>query len=237
MAIAILVSMLVAMTLIPAVLMLAGDRLFWPRKIYNTGGRKNKTGLAMKAISRGVMKHSGIVLAITLLLAVPAVWLYFQMDQGQDLVSMLPDRLESKVGFNMLDDNFGSGNIDRAKIVMTLPEPLEDADGNSSLAALNRIETISAMTAAVPGVDRVYSMTRPDGEPIDYGNLSNYPALQQAHYRTTMDNDTGADGHTTVISVAFRGSPYSEESDKAVDSIRGELAGYTAGDGAGISAS
>ena len=33
----IMVSLLVALSLLPAVLTLAGDRLFWPRKIYNTG--------------------------------------------------------------------------------------------------------------------------------------------------------------------------------------------------------
>ncbi len=233
MAIAILVSMLVAMTLIPAVLMLAGDRLFWPRKIYNVGRKTSRIGGAMKAISRSVVRHPGVVLAITILLAVPAVWLYFQMEQGQDLVSMLPDRLESKVGFNLLEDNFGSGNIDKANIIVTLPEPIRGPDGNYSMSALDRVERVSSIAASVQGVDRVYSMTRPDGELISYANMSAYSELQRAYYQNTMDNDTGTDGHTTVISVVFQGSPYSPESNKAIDLLRENLAAYTNGEGRG----
>jgi len=235
MALAILVSMLVAMTLIPAVLMLVGDRMFWPRKIYNTGGKKGPVGGTMKAISRGVMKYPGLVVLITLLLAIPAVGLFLQMQPGHDLVSMLPNRLDSKIGFNVLEATFGSGNIDKAKIVVTLPENLKNPDGNYSVAALDHIEKISTIAASVQGIDKVYSMTRPDGQPIEYNNLSAYPEIQKTYYQTTMDNSTGIDGRTTMISVSFVGSPYSEESDQAIDTMRQKLADYTNSEGKGTS--
>lgn len=233
MALAILISMLVAMTLIPAVLVLAGDRLFWPRKIFNTGRKKSATGGVMKKIVSGVVSHPALVVLLTVLLALPAVWLYAQMQPGQDIVSMLPDRLESKTGFNMLQDTFGSGNIDRAKIVVTLPENLTEADGSYSASALDRVERISAIARATEGVDTVYSMSRPQGDLINYANMSEYTEVQRAFYEQTMNDSIGTDGRTTVISVAFNGSPYSAESDMAIDSLREKLALYAEGEGNG----
>lgn len=225
MAIAILVSMLVAMTLMPAVLALAGDRLFWPRKIYNTGARASRTGKAMRRITHEVLGHWKLVLAATVLLAIPAVYLCLQMDLGQDFISMLPGTIESKVGYDAINAEFGSGNIEKTRVLVTLPLALRDGDSYSS-AALGQVEEISALAASIDGVDAVYSMSRPNGEPIDYANLPSYSTMERAYYEERMNDSIGADGRTTTIEVAFVGSPYSEEADRAIDAIRESMDGY-----------
>jgi RND superfamily putative drug exporter len=187
----------------------------------------------MKKIAHGVVKHSKLILVRTVLLAIPAVYLYSQLTLGQDLVSMLPHNIESKTGYDQINGIFGSGNVDKTRIMVTLPEDLKNSDGSYSATALDRVERISALAASVQGVDKVESITRPEGTTIQYNNLSAYKEIEKEIYQSGMNDSTGIDGRTTAISVAFKGSPYSAEADKAIDDMRQKFAEYESGEGNG----
>ena len=202
----ILLAMLVALTLVPSVLTVFGDKLFWPRKIYMSG--PGMTQGIWKKITHRVLKHSKVILAIALLITIPAIAIFSQLQLGNDMVSMLPSNVESKVGYDIMNDQFGSGAMDKAMVVVTLPT-LKEGD-NYSAASMDQVENISAMLAGVPGVNKVYSITRPEGDTISYNNLSAYAGTEKDYYQTYMDNNTGIDGRTTVIDIEFIGSPYSE---------------------------
>jgi putative drug exporter of the RND superfamily len=212
--------------------MLAGDRLFWPRKVTDAP-KKSRLGGIMRSISAFSIKHAKAVIVLTILLAVPAIYLYTQMDQGQDLISMMPQGLESKQAYDMMDQQMGSGNIERTMVVVTLPCNLTDSSGNYTKDALDRIEYISNITASVQGVDKVYSMTRPEGDTIQYDNLSTYKEVEKTYYTTYMDNNTGIDGRTTLVYVAFNGSPYSDEALKGLDTMKENYDSYEKADGNG----
>ena len=220
----ILMSMLVALTLVPAVLTIAGDRLFWPRKLNNSG--PSRTGKIWGHITGKAIKHPIVIITIALLVTVPAVVIFDHLQLGNDSVSMLPNGQESKVGYNLMDSQFGSGSIDRAMIVTTLPMDIKDQSGNFSSDTLGRIENLSSELAAVPGVADVYSATRPEGSTINYDNLSAYGETDKEYYQSYMNNSTGNDDRTTVIYVAFNGSPYSEQSQQAIDRIQSTLDQY-----------
>lgn len=220
----VLFSMLVALTLVPAVLMLAGDRLFWPRKLYMSG--PDRLGKTWRAITHKVLRHSKAIFVIALLVTVPAIYIHSNLELGNDFVSMMPDTVDSKLGYDLMNSEFGSGALDKAMVVATLPESLKGADGNYSDGALGRVEALSAMLAATPGVDKVYSMTRPEGVTIQYDNLSVYKGVEKEYYQNYMDNNTGIDGQTTLIYVAFDGSPYSDQAQRSTDAIIQELHAY-----------
>ncbi|CAJ35492.1 MMPL family transporter [Methanocella arvoryzae] len=217
--IGLIVSMITALTLIPAVLMLVGDRLFWPNKIFNVKSGQTLTGL-WDRLTSNVMKRSKVIVALAVLLAVPAIFFAAQLSTGMDMVSMLPDNVESKTGYDVLEESMGSSLMGRVMITATLPVNLTDDSGNQSVAAMDRIENISAMISGIHGVDKVYSMTRPDGETITYANLSGYSMVEKAYYEQYMDNATGLDGRTTVIYASFNGSPYSNDAFHAIDEMR-----------------
>jgi RND superfamily putative drug exporter len=220
----ILMSMLVALTLVPAILTIAGDRLFWPRKLHNSG--PSRTGKIWGHITGKAIKHPIVIITIALLVTVPAVVIFDHLQLGNDTVSMLPNGQESKVGYNLMDSQFGSGAIDRAMVVATLPTDIKDTSGNFSPGALGRIENLSSELAAVPGVADVYSTTRPEGSTINYDNLSAYGQTDSEYYQSYMNNSTGNDDRTTVLYVAFNGSPYSDQSQHAIDTIQATLNQY-----------
>lgn len=220
----VLFSMLVALTLVPAVLTIAGDRLFWPRKIYMSG--PGVMGGIWRGITTHVLKHAKLVIILALIITVPAVYIYTHMELGNDFVSMLPGDIESKIGYDLLNSEFGSGALDKAMVVATMPSDLKDGPGNYRPGALDQIESLSAMLAGTQGVDKVYSITRPEGATINYLNLSSYKGAEKEYYGAYMDNNTGKDGLTTLLYVSFIGSPYSEQSQRAIDSLREKLKAY-----------
>lgn len=219
----VLFSMLVALTLVPAVLTIAGDRLFWPRKLYMSG--PSRLGHVWRGITQGVLKHAKAIFIVAVLVTVPAIYIYSGLQLGNDYVSMMPDNLESKIGYDLLNAEFGSGALDKGMVVATFPADLK-ADGNYSPGALDRVEELSALLANTTGIEKVYSITRPEGATIEYNNLSAYKAVEKEYYQGYMDNNTGIDGRTTLLYIAFVGSPYSLEAEQATDTIREKLSAF-----------
>jgi RND superfamily putative drug exporter len=228
----IIISMLTGLTLIPAVLTLVGDRMFWPNKLYNSKARFSLTGL-WDSVTKFSLKHAKVIVVLTVLIAIPSVYFATQMNTGMDTVSMLPSGVESKVGYTLMADSMGSGTMSRAMITVTLPVSIYDASGMPSADALGRIGQISADLAKIDGVDKVYSITSPAGNAIDYQNFAAMPAATQATFMTNLKSSVGQDNRTTLIYASFTGSPYANEAYKAIDDMRSTLNEYASGAGQG----
>jgi RND superfamily putative drug exporter len=218
-AIGLMISVAMCITLIPAALTLVGDRIFWPNKIYNTRKNATMTGI-WGGIAKKVVRHAKAIVLLAILISVPTVILATQLQTGMDAVQMLPANVESGTGYRLLLDSMGSGAMSRTMITVTLPMYINDSSGNRSPEALDRIEAISSLVAGVPDVDNVYSMTRPDGERINYTDLDDYKGIEKEYYKAYMDNSTGRDNRTTVIYASFRGSPYANEAFDAIARMR-----------------
>jgi RND superfamily putative drug exporter len=115
------VSVGAALTLLPAVLSLLGDRVnawripFVGRRAIAGAGSE---GRFSSALVRGVMRRPlvSLVAAVTLLLglAVPVL----AIDTGVSGLSTLPDRFPSKQGFDALNRDFPGASVDPAQIVI-----------------------------------------------------------------------------------------------------------------------
>jgi len=128
-----IVSVLAALTLLPAVLSLLGDRVnalkipvIGRRAIASAGSE----GRFWSALVHGVMKRPlvSLVAATALLLAftVPVL----AIDTGFSGLSTLPDRFPSKQGFNALNRDFPGAGVDPALIVVqgdVSSEPVQTA--------------------------------------------------------------------------------------------------------------
>jgi RND superfamily putative drug exporter len=228
----ILISMLVSLTLIPAVLTLVGDRMFWPNKLYNSKPKYTLTGF-WESITKFGLKHAKAITVLAILLVIPAGYIAMHMNTGMDTVSMLPTGVDSKTGYTIMTDAMGSGTMDRAMITVTLPVNIIDGSGNATADALNRIQYITSGIAKINGVDQVYSITSPDGAPINYQNLSSYPASEQMAYLGNLNSSVGQDDRTTVIYASFTNSPFSNDAYKSIDDMRSMLNTYDSGTGQG----
>jgi RND superfamily putative drug exporter len=112
-----IVSVAAALTLLPALLALAGDRINALRLPF-LGRSAGAEGRFWSAIVHRVMRRPGISLAagvaVLLLLAAPVL----DLGIGQAGIQTLPERFHSRQGFEALDQAFGVGTLDDVDVVV-----------------------------------------------------------------------------------------------------------------------
>ena len=118
----VIAAVLASMTLLPAMLSLMGDRI---NKLSIPGfgmgeasSDETKPGGFWDKISRGVMRKPLISLIVAGGLLVAALVPFFDINTGTAGVSTMPDGLESKEGFLILDEKFSAGEATPAEIVI-----------------------------------------------------------------------------------------------------------------------
>ena len=116
-----LVSVIAALTLLPAVLGLLGDKV-GALRIPFVGRRSleasNPEGRFWGAIIRRILPRAGLSLAISVGLLLALALPVLRMDIGTSGVSALPDRFPSKQGFIALERSFPEASTDPAEIVI-----------------------------------------------------------------------------------------------------------------------
>ena len=160
----VIASVSAGLTLLPAILMVAGDRVNWlsipkfGRGASSTDGKPRRS--AWGVVARTVMRAPviSLLLAVGLLLAAGSS--YLDINTGTSGVSSLPDGFRSKDGFNALQDDFGFGLDAPAEIVI-------DAD----LQSPDVLNAIDALTARLDADDRFGEPSLEINESNDLGAL------------------------------------------------------------------
>jgi RND superfamily putative drug exporter len=132
-------AIVASLTLLPATLMLLGDKVNKLRIPFITRAQQEfdeeKPGGFWDTIARNVMKHpvAGVigVTAVLVLLAVP----YFDLNAGSAGVNTLPKDFDSYQGFQVIADEFNGADVSPAEVVI-------DGQVNSPQvqAAIDRLE-------------------------------------------------------------------------------------------------
>jgi putative drug exporter of the RND superfamily len=153
-----IVSVLAALTLLPALLGLLGDRVNAFR-IPIVGRRSseaaNPEGRFWGAIVRRVLRRPGVSLALSAGLLVALALPVFRLDVGTGGVSTLPDRFVSKQGFVALERDFPGTTTDPAEVVVS------NAPGDGVASAL---EDLRRSLAADPRFGKGEIERSADGE-------------------------------------------------------------------------
>jgi uncharacterized membrane protein YdfJ with MMPL/SSD domain len=202
-----MVSVIGALTLLPALLSLLGDRINALR--LPLIGRAAESGSGTEgrfwaAIVRAVMRRPVVTLvaavAILLALCIPVL----DLKLGFVGVRALPDRFESKQGFVAFEKSFGAGTTDSTEIVVD-----GDVSSPSVQAAIRRLEArLRSDDAFLP----------PETTP--------YPEQQLASIETLLRGDSRDESAYDAVR-RIRGE-YVPESFRGVDGARVLVTGETA---------
>jgi putative drug exporter of the RND superfamily len=140
-----IVSVAAALTLLPALLGLLGDRVDALR-IPFVGRRSteaaNPEGRFWGAIVRRVLRRPGLSLAISVAVLLALAWPIFGMKIGTSGVTTLPNRFESRQGFSALARAFPQATTEPTEIVVA-----EQADQPAVRQALTDLRTTLAQDA------------------------------------------------------------------------------------------
>ncbi|HUV62230.1 MAG TPA: MMPL family transporter [Thermoplasmata archaeon] len=228
MGMAIGIALLVALTLVPSILMVLGNRVFWPnnkKRWYKYAERfmakreAGHRGYFYKAADFSI-RHAKVVMAAAILISVPTTYIFITAETSFDFIGGMASGVESNEGITAMTDAFGAGRIMPTQIVVVMDSPVYE-DGNFSIANLETIEGVTKAVASVDDVKQVTGTTNPQGPFIDYRNLSALSAEARANTEALMLQSIGIDGRTVLITVVLEGAPMAPGSLDTVEVLRG----------------
>jgi putative drug exporter of the RND superfamily len=152
-----IVSVLAALTLLPAVISLLGDRINSGRIPYfgrsaGAGAESRFWGSIVHAVMRRPVLSLVVAVALMLAAAIPIL----SYETGEAGISTLPDRFESKQGFVLLNEEFPAQTVDPVRIVID-----GDAESPQVQSGIQRLE---AELAARPIFAKPTEETSPGGD-------------------------------------------------------------------------
>lgn len=234
----ILIALLVALTLVPSIALLLRGRLFWPltgkrwenfRKKYATR-RKEKKGGYFRRAARFSTKNAIFVFGIALLISIPTTYLYVTSKTSYDFIGGMADN-ESVQGLEVMSESFGAGRISPTDIVIRFDSPVMLENDTFDHALMNTIENISVKISTMnDNVHQVLGPTRPNGERVNYSNLSSLGESDRSVLVIQMKSFIGKDNRTVRLQAILVDEPYTSESLDTVHEIRSFLARYRSSD-------
>jgi len=219
----VLIALLVSLTLIPSFILIAGDRIFWPRsgkrfESYAVKARKKRSerpGYFRRAASFSV-RRPALVLGLTVLISIPAIYISFTGATSYDFTAGLT-HAESVDGLVVLQKSFGAGQIGPTQVLVQFPATIL-TNGNLTKSAQANLEKLSQnITSLSFNVKAVTGPTRPNGVPV---NATNMTGLTQQE-RLAILGTIGKDGRTALVTVLFVDEPFTPRSLDTVNQIRG----------------
>jgi uncharacterized membrane protein YdfJ with MMPL/SSD domain len=164
-----IVSVLAALTLLPAVLSLLGDRVNSLRIPFFGRAAAKAESRFWGRIVGSVMRRPVVSLAASVALLVAASLPVFTLESGSAGVSTLPDRFESKQGFLLLNREFPGQTTDPVEVVVD-----GDADAPAVQAGVERLKAALAeheifgepIEETSPGGDLVHLTVPIAGDPV-----------------------------------------------------------------------
>lgn len=210
--IGIAIGVLAALTLLPALVMLVGDRVFWPYKIKYTPQTHDKNSYFYKAAHFSLKYAKAIVLA-AFLITLPALYAVLTIETGYDFISTMPDT-EGKQGMDAMGSSFGKGDIMPTYIVINLTKPIRNG-ANYDTNIFNDTEKLCTDIEKTGGITKIYSITRPFGDRINYMD-----AEELSFYEPVINTSIGQNAKTMLITIVLEEQPFHANAMKKVTEIR-----------------
>ena len=144
----VLAAMAAAMTLLPAILGIMGDKVNALNVPFIGKGQINfepgRSGGFWDKLVRAVMAQPALSLLLTGGLLIAAIVPFFSINTGFAGISTFPDELESKQAFLVLDEKFSFGEVTPAEIVIDAP----DVNAPAVQAGIERLKELLAADSA-----------------------------------------------------------------------------------------
>ena len=154
-ALGILLALMAALTFIPSLLMLVGDRIFWPSTIETyKDGSKAMNGWYGKCAAFGqkyfthsaksAIKYAKVIVVVTILLTVPLAYVALSTNSSYDMIGAMPDG-EAKEGVSIISENMGGGLLMPTNITMKV-DAFADIDLDAFIESGGKVQAGSLVT-------------------------------------------------------------------------------------------
>jgi RND superfamily putative drug exporter len=248
MMIGVAMALVAALTFLPSLLLIFGNRIFWPTKNLkrrtwldsknstnrnmesgptgNPGGKLKKKKKGERRRKRGYfgraarfsIKHAKAIVLIALLVSVPTTYAVLNLESSFDFIAAMPDT-ESKRGMDAMGEGFGRGNIMRSYVVVQTEDELYDGMTFDE-DVLNSIDNLTARIEALDNIDRVDSSLQQTGTRIDKVSWQGFDDFVR---NMMIAQAIGEDNNTVLLTVILEDEPFSPTSMDTIPVIRTEI--------------
>lgn len=209
-AIGILVTMVSALTLTPALMGLAARRGFLEPRPSRTARRWRRVGAAVARWPGPILVTAG---GLTLLIALPLAG----MRIGWNEPAATPAATDSNRGYAAADRHFAANSLLPDVVTIAADHDLRNPAG------LLAIERITRQIMAVPGVRLVQSASRPDGKVPDQATLTYQAGVLGRQFGDAVDSLMQRLSRVSDLDAALA------QAQGAVDGLGGAVRGGTSG--------
>jgi len=216
------IALISALTFIPSILLLLGDRIFWPRrknsvKAKNSSSTNNNS--LIRKVSSIVVKKPKLTLVLILAVSIPLIAQVAFIQLSYDSIATMPNT-ESKRGYDILAEELGEGEISPMDIVIHF----KNGTNIWNTTILEEVATMADHLEEMNGTDKVMSVKKPFGtQEIKYLKFEKNETA-----RALMEMYVSEDNDTTYISVFLEREPYSDEAMNLAREIKTYLVSYQA---------
>jgi putative drug exporter of the RND superfamily len=205
-AIAVAVTLLASLTLVPAVVSLVGTKVFWPSKVWKKEPEYARFGRIGDAVGRRPGLFAGVSGAVLAVLAVFALGFNPNFDLGD---SGAPKTVESAVALKTLEKGFPPGATDPTVVLLhaTDGQPLAQGQTTAYATALGKADGVGSVGLPQLSPDRLtasYSVVL-DSDPTSDQALDAVkgPVRDTAH-AAAPEGTEGLVGGTTSVFADFQ---------------------------------
>ena len=209
------ILLLASLTLLPALEIALGDKIFWPG-LKRLGKKSDPNTSVLKRLAHSTLKRKVPIVIIISLVALSAFFVVANTPTSEDFLSLVP-KFQSNQGLTVISNSFGSGTIEPTQIVIITPTQVTYGNNQFNQTLLNQIEQITVSAAESKGVATVTGPTRPFGNAFNYSSIENMTELLRIQYESQMFSTIGQDNKTIVITVGFSSSAFGQA---AIDSLQ-----------------
>ena len=219
-AIGVLITILVANTLLIAILTRGKKRIFGRY-------RGEKEGKYFQKVASTVHENRLKVLGIFIVLTLIGSYVYFSTPTNMDLFSLVPPSSGIQA-IEVVNSSFHGDFFDRGYIILDFQQPLI-ANGTYNVAEMNQITSLENRLINHTGITQVYGPTFPYGSQVS-PDLTGVNATYRSTYTKQMDTFIGNNSHYAVVDFQLGAVAWSSQSTKNVRNLDSIITSTSGGD-------
>ena len=233
---AITIAIILSLTLIPSIVLLVGNAVFWP---FNRKMRQmRKENKKIKSISRKYfaasakfsMKHAEVIVLFSILISIPATFLVVTQEASFDFMKGVPPT-ESSEGLDAMSAAFGASYFYKTYVVVRFPDEIILPDGNLSIPKMYALENLTtALQTGNEGVKSTQGPVNPSGSILPYRNWALMTPEQRQQMVASVKEYVGIDNKTARIFVVLDAAVFSGDAVAAIDHIGRDIDAVKAAD-------
>ncbi len=230
---AIFLTLVLSLTIVPAFLKLIGPRIFWP----TTGERfrRHAAAAASRAgaertyfyrAGRASQRHPRAVLGVALLVSIPLVAVALTVPLSYDFYEQLPKDHSATTGLAELGNAFGPGFSVPSFVLVTFASPPVVGNTTNATEFLD-LANLTDLANGTSGIASVNSPIGPSGAPLPtWLALSSVPSATRENLLGTWSGYVGLDHRTVLLTLVPASAGLSTSAVAAVGSVEASYGRY-----------